>query len=457
MSRGTSFRELRKSLVRIQASVRYLLLHMGAARLLLMGYLSYIMLGWLLLSLPAAQQTPVSALDNLFIAASAVSTTGLVTVDPGGSYSFFGELVVLLLIQLGGLGYMTVSSFVVLALLQHLGKMREYTIRSAFNLPGDVRPSSFVLSVVLFTLACETAGAAALYAIFSAAGVNDPLWSAIFHSVSAFCTAGFSLNANSFEDFRGHVGLNVVISALSILGAMGFLIVVDAWRTLTGKSRHLGFTSRVILRVTAIFLAVGTFVLMVAEPGIAALPLHERALAAFFQTMTASTTVGFNTHPIGTISGAILIVLFFLMIVGASPAGTGGGLKTTSFAALAGLMRSTLKRRAQVTFFNRELPQARIYTAGASLAYYAALLLIASFLLLLTETGARFEVVVFEVISAMGTVGLSMGLTGQLSEPGKLIVIVLMVAGRVGILSFGIALATRDQSAPEQGDNELVL
>lgn len=457
MSRGMDFRDWRKTLVRMQASARYLLLHMGAARLLLMGYLSYILLGWLLLLLPAAQQAPVSALDNLFTAASAVSTTGLVTVDPGGSYTFFGELVVLLLIQLGGLGYMTVSSFVVLALLQRLGKMREYTVRSAFNLPGNVRPSNFVLSVVLFTFACEMLGAAALYVIFSSAGVQDPLWSAIFHSVSAFCTAGFSLNANSFEDFRGHVGLNLVISVLSILGAMGFLIVVDAWRTLTGKARHLGFTSRVILRVTAIFLVVGTLVLMFAEPSIAALPLQERVLTALFQTMTASTTVGFNTHPIGTISGAVLIVLFFLMIVGASPAGTGGGLKTTSFAALAGLVRSTIKGREQITFFHRELPQVRIYTAGASLAYYAALFLVASFLLLLTETGARFEVVLFEVISAMGTVGLSMGLTGQLSDPGKLIVILLMVAGRVGILTFGIALATRDQRPAEQGDNELVL
>ena len=173
--------------------------------------------------------------------------------------------------------------------------------------------------------------------------------------------------------------------------------------------------------------------------------------------MTASTTVGFNTHPIAALSGAVLMVMFFLMVIGASPAGTGGGLKTTSFAALVALVRSTLKGRDRVRFFKREIPLARLQSATAGFVYYMVLASIAAFLLLLTETGAAFEVVLFEVFSAMGTVGLSMGLTGDLTALGKLIVVMLMIAGRIGILTFGIALAAHDESREEEKDNELVL
>lgn len=430
---------------------------MNPAKLLLLGYSSYIVIGWVLLSFPFAQSQTIGLVDNLFIATSAVSTTGLVSVDPGTSYTFFGELVILILIQLGGLGYMTVGSFILLTMQDKMGRMREVTTRNAFNLPDSVKPSTFVWSVVLFSVFCEVIGAIALYFMFSAAGVDDALWSAIFHSISAFCTAGFSLNADSFESFRSHFGINFVLSALSLLGAMGFLIVVDAARTLTGRASHLGFTSKVIFRITFLFLAVATIILMVVEPGIAELPLNERIITAFFQAMTASTTVGFNTYPISELSLAILIVLFFLMIVGASPAGTGGGLKTTSFAALVGLVRSTLRGRDRIRFFKREIPLGRLQNATSSFTYYFALLGMSLFVLLITESKAEFEVVLFEVISAMGTVGLSMGLTGELTDIGKIIVILLMTAGRVGILTFGIAIASHDESREEEKDNELIL
>ena len=173
--------------------------------------------------------------------------------------------------------------------------------------------------------------------------------------------------------------------------------------------------------------------------------------------MTASTTVGFNTYPFSDLVPAVLMVVFFLMIIGASPAGTGGGLKTTAFAALVGLVRSTLKGRNRIRFFKREVPLVKLQAATAGLAFYCTLLFVAMFLLLMTETGAAFEVVMFEAISAMGTVGLSMGLTGDLSEIGKLVIIVLMTAGRVGILTFGIALAAHDESREEEQDNQLVL
>lgn len=443
--------------LRVLVRLRRALLRIEPAKLLLFGYLSYMLLGWVLLSLPIALEQPVGAIDTLFIASSAVSTTGLVTLDPGAHFSLFGEIVIALLIQVGSLGYMTIGSFAVLATQDRLTKLRRHAVRSAFQLPDDIQTAPFIRSVVVFTVICELAGAAALYPLMTQAAVDNPLWSAVFHSISAFGTAGFSLFTDSFMGFQTSVAVNVVISVLSLLGAMGFLIVVDLWRTLTGGKQHLGFTSKVIARITLAFLLVGTLMLFVTEPTFAELPPSERLLAAFFQTMTATTTVGFNTYDIGALSLPALIIIMFFMVFGASPAGTGGGLKTTSFAALAGLVRSTLKGRNRVRFWKREVPLARLQTATASLAYYLLVLCVALFLLTLTEAGRRFEVMLFEVISALGTVGLSMGLTSDLSDLGKLIVLVLMTAGRLGILTFGIALAAHDESREEEADNDLVL
>lgn len=450
-------RRFRQTGLKAWARWRSVLRHTPPPRLLLLGYLSYIVLGWILLSLPVAQAAPVGPLDTLFIATSAVSTTGLVTIDPATSFTFFGEIVILALIQMGGLGYMTIGSFVALHLANRFDPLRAETTRNAFGLPRDVEPASFVRAVVIFALTCEAIGALALWAMFSAAGVEDAIWSAIFHSVSAFATAGFSLNPDSFEGFADHAGITLTLSVLSLLGAMGFLIVVDFWRHMTGHTRYLGFTSKVIWRMTLGFLIVGTTILFVAEPTYQAMTPEDRLLASFFQVMSASTTVGFNSTPIGSLAPAILIVMFFLMIVGASPAGTGGGLKTTSFAALVGLVRSTLKGRESVRYFKRDIPAERLQTATASLAYYAGLLLVATFLLLLADPGLPFDAVMFEAISAMGTVGLSMGITGDLTDLGKLVIIVLMTAGRVGILTFGMALTSHDESRDEERDNDLVI
>lgn len=448
-----SERSLNTRRLRLQAAI----VQTNPAKLLLFGYLSYILLGWCLLSLPFAQAAPVGAIDNLFTATSAVSTTGLVSVDPGKTYSLFGQIVILALIQVGGLGYMTVGSFLVLAATDRMSRLRRETTRKAFNLPDHISPRTFIRSVILFTVGCEIVGALLLFAQFRAAGVDNALWQAVFHAVSAFCTAGFSLFSDSLVGFRDHAGILLTLSALSILGAMGFLIVVDGTRRLSGRAAHLGFTSKVIIRITLAFLVLGTLVVMVVDASIAALPAQQRLLTAFFQVMSAATTVGFNSTSIAALTPAVLVLFFFLMSVGASPAGTGGGLKTTSLAALIGLVRSTLKGRDRVRFFKREIPLQRLQDATAGLAYFLFLLLMALFLLLLTEPGQSVEVLLFEITSALGTVGLSMGLTGELSDLGKLIVVCLMTAGRVGILTFGIALATHDESREEEQDNELVL
>ncbi|MBA3068148.1 MAG: potassium transporter KtrB [Hyphomonas sp.] len=448
---------LRKSLAVASLYAHRIMRRVHPTKLILAGYAFYMLLGWCFLCLPVAQAVPVNPLDNLFTAVSAVSTTGLVTVDPGTSYTFFGELVILLLIQAGGIGYMTLGSFIMLATVKHLSPLRERLTRTAFTLPENIITGHFIRAVVVFTLAIEVIGAVILYILFANAGVKDAPWSAIFHSVSAFCTAGFSLNPNSLENFRGDFAVNAAVSMLSILGAMGFLIVWDVWCSLTTRAFTLSFTSQIILRLTAGFLAFGTAVLFVADPGIAALPSSERLLSAFFQTMTAMTTVGFDTHPIGTLAPAAIVFLYLLMAIGAAPSGTGGGLKLTTFAALVGLVRSTVRRRKDVVFFGRVIPDERVRLASASAAYFVMLMTPAVFALTLTEPGKDFEMVLFEAFSAIGTVGLSMGITGSLSEIGKAIIILLMFAGRVGILTFGIALASREAEPAERHEGDLLV
>lgn len=409
-------------------------------RMVALGYLTYILAGWILLALPLSQAAaPVSALDTLFTAASALSTTGLTTVSTGHGFSLFGQIVILVLIQIGGIGYMTFGSFVVLSRRGGLSERREQIGKVVFSMPEEFRITKFVRSVILFTALVEIAGVVALFAAFRQAGLDHPLWSAVFHSISAFCTAGFGLYDTNFEALRGNVSINVILGILSYLGAIGFIVFVDAWRRLVGKTDRLTLTSRIILVTTAWVSLAGIVLFFVAEPSIQALPPDERLIASAFQVMAAITTVGFNTIPIGQLSQASLFLLIMLMVVGASPSGTGGGLKTTTFSALFGVIRSALLGKDKVTFWRKEIPEDRIRLAIASLGFYVGALILGSYLLALSEN-LSFEGLLFEAASALGTVGLSTGITAQLTPIGKLILILLMFIGRVGPLTFGVAL-----------------
>ena len=426
-------------------------------RLVALGYLSYVILGWLVLSMPFFHVADaVSALDALFTSTSAVSTTGLATVSTGHDYNVAGQVVILVLIQLGGIGYMTFGSFVVLSRSSVLSERRQQIGRTVFSMPEEFRIDKFIRSVIVFTAVAEAVGACALFVAFSRAGIDDPAWSAVFHSVSAFCTAGFGLHDDSFERLRGNVPVNVILGALSYLGAIGFIVCVDGWRYVIGKTARLTLTSRIILVATA-WLSLGAIALFfVAEPSIRALPPYERLAAACFQVMTAVTTVGFNTIPIGGLSQASLFLIIFLMIIGASPAGTGGGLKTTTFSAIVGVIRSTILGRGKVTFWGKEIPEERVRVAVASLGFYTSALIFGCYLLALTES-APFEQLLFETVSALGTVGLSTGITAQLTPIGKLILVGLMFIGRLGPLAFGIALFFPSGSPDDRRREDLAI
>jgi trk system potassium uptake protein TrkH len=410
---------------------------------LLYGFLTYTLIGWLLLCLPLVHKQAVSALDSLFIATSAISTTGLTTVSVFDTYNWYGQLIVLLLIQIGGIGYMTFTSFVLLSKKSPLTHWHQRVLNAEFPMPKGFLIKDFLKSVIVFTILIEALGALCFYIAFTQAGVepNFALWSSIFHSISSFCTAGFGLYNNSFEQFSDNTFINFIISALSICGALGFIVVTDLWNRLLGKTKALTFTTKTIFWVMVLLLTLGTVMIYFFEPSVSG--LHEsRWMVSFFQAMTALTTVGFNTVPIGGFSLGILLVIIFLMYVGASPSGTGGGMKSTTLTALIAIMWNRIRNNKQVTFFGKVIPLERLYVATSVFMLYASVLFIATFLLTMTED-FTLEQILFETTSAIGTVGLSAGITGTLSSWGKVVLIFVMFVGRLGVLTFGLAILAR--------------
>lgn len=426
------------------------------AKLVTLGYASYVLLGWAVLCLPIAATGAVSSLDHLFTAVSAVSTTGLVTVDPGSNYTAFGQAVILALIQLGGVGYMTVGSFVVLARKAPLSELRKEISRSAFSLPDGLHVEDLIRHVIVFTVVIEASGALALYFCFANAGVENPLWPAVFHSVSAFCTAGFSLFSTSLEAFRGDFYLNAVIAALSYLGAIGFIVMADVWAVVCRWKREITLTSKIILHVTLWLSVAGTLLIFLSEPSLRPLEPAERLLAAFFQAMTAMTTVGFDTHSMSAMARGPLFVILLLMICGASPSGTGGGIKSTTLSAMIGVVKSTMSGDREVRFSGRPIPEHRVRAATANFVLYLVLLAAGVLLLTLLED-MPFLDLAFESASAIGTVGLSMGVTPSLSPLGKIVVCLLMFLGRVGPLMASTAIFVPGEVPAAEGAADLAV
>ncbi len=479
---------------------------------LFLGYLSYSLLGFIVLSLPFSRLVSVSFVDNLFVAVSAISTTGLSPVNVSSTYSLFGQLIILLLIQLGGIGYMTFGSFIILSIKSSLKSERESVHKTAFSLPKEFVISKFIRSIVIYTLVIELIGAMLLYFAFIGDGRANPIWSAIFHSVSSFCTAGFSLYSNSFESYSNAIYLNSVVFMLSILGAVGYIVMVDLWLVIKGEKDSITFTSKVIMSITTLLLAFGTSSLWIESfMGNGAINGESAFLKSFFQAMTALTTVGFNTVPIGDLQSSSLFVIMILMIIGASPSGTGGGIKSTTVSAIFGVLGSLFSKNKEyinykpkherrvhkshqpqkqglfkifskskveytteevidhaddldsifgqvfkIKMMKRTIPYDRVIHAVANLSFYFLILAI-GILFLLSSERADFQSVVFEAASALGTVGLSTGITSTLSMYGKYIIIVLMFIGRIGPIAFGVVLLNRRKNQDLKEYEDLVI
>ena len=420
---------------------------------LLFGFLTYTIIGWGLLCLPFFQNFPVSPLDNLFTATSAISTTGLATVSLADSYTFLGQIVVMILIQIGGIGYMTFTSFLLLSNKSKLTHWHQRVLNAEFSLPKGFDIGDFLKSVILFTIAIEIIGALGYYLAFTAAGVehNFAVWSSIFHSVSAFCTAGFGLYNDSFERYADSASVNFLTSFLSICGSLGFIVVMDFWNRITGKTKAITYTTKIIFGVITVLLTLGTFMIFFFEPSVHHFDPWVKLMVSFFQAMTALTTVGFNTVPLGSFSLGVLLIIVFLMYVGASPSGTGGGMKSTTLTALIAIMWSRIRNSKQVTFFGKVIPLERLYVATSVFMLYASIIFLSTFLLAMSEDLPLHQIL-FETTSAIGTVGLSTGITGTLTFFGKMVLIFNMFVGRLGLLTFGLAILARRKEIKNEGD-----
>ena len=412
-------------------------------RQLSLGYFSYIIFGTLLLSLPFMTNSDVGLLDNIFTATSAISTTGLSTVDVSSSYNVFGQIVILLLIQLGGIGYMTMSSFIMLRLTKHFTMIKKRILEAEFSIPGNINVNNLVQSIMIFTFIFEFFGAVILYLLFLQCGATNPGWSAIFHSVSAFCTAGFSIYSDNLMQFDTNVGVNVVLMVLSYAGAMGFIVITDMWRKISKKGYSVSFSTKIIVLITLILTVWGTLQLYFFEPDFRSYSNSERFLVSIFQTMSALTTVGYNTVNIGSMIPLSLMTTTLIMYFGASPSGTGGGLKSTTTSAVFAFVKSKLSLERDIYLFNRRIPTYRVDNALTTFILYSAILLTGSYILTATEQNTDYIQLIFEAASALGTVGLSTGVTAGLTAAGKITLIVLMYIGRVGVLTIGFAMLMR--------------
>ncbi len=411
-------------------------------RRILLGYLIYMFIGFLLLMLPVSRNTDAGWLDNLFTAVSAMSTTGLATLDIPATYTIFGQCVILLLIQIGGIGYMTMSSYIFFRISHHAGGGSRFLIDSSFSRPDGMPLRDLVSNIIHFTFIFELLGFLSFFFALHHAGVPLAGWNALFLSISSFCTAGFSPFSDSLCGFSDNIAINLTVAVLSYAGAMGFIVITDILYKIRKRGYSLTFTTRVIMIVTAIMTVGGTLILYFSPTMSTVHGWGDRMLMSFFQTMSAMTTVGFNTVDLGALKVGPILVFSLIMFIGASPSGTGGGVKSTSVSAVWGFVISKLGLRNKVTFLGREIPHYRVDTALTSIIVYGVMIFLGCIVLSYCEPFPLSQIL-FEASSAIGTVGLSTGITPALSVAGKITIIVLMYVGRIGVITFGTALLGR--------------
>ncbi|HOH98500.1 MAG TPA: TrkH family potassium uptake protein [Candidatus Cloacimonadota bacterium] len=415
---------------------------------LMLSFAFVILVGTVLLMLPAAstanQVTPF--VDALFTSTSATCVTGLIVRDTGSYFSIFGQLIILVLIQIGGLGIMTVSTAFALIMGQRLNLKLENVMQKVVGDTERLDIFQLLKNIVLVTVLIEGIGAILLFFKFSdSMNPATALYSSIFHSVSAFCNAGFSLFSDSLMSFVDSPLINFTITTLILLGGIGFAVIIDLYRYVTrvDKVRKLNLHTRIVLACTGLLLLLGFVSLYITEYHglMEGFSISRRFQSAWFQSVTARTA-GFNTLDMGGLSTASILIFLVLMFIGASPGSTGGGIKTTTFAVLVLSVTSMLRGRKDLSIFNRKLALSNYREATSLMTLAGSIIFIVVFFLLIIEA-KPFEKIIFEAISAFGTVGLSMGITDTLSQPGKGLITLLMYVGRIGPLTLIYAFSMR--------------
>ena len=402
------------------------------AATMMLSFLAAIVVGTILLSLPLStiDGSYIPFLDALFTATSSVCVTGLIVQDTATYFSPFGQGVILALIQAGGLGIMTLTTAAAVFMRGQISISQRRRLQEMYDQDYYNELVDLIRSIVKGTLLIEFVGVI----ILSAAWWNDApthsmaIWWAVFHSVSAFCNAGFSLFSNNLMGFANNPVVVMTMSALIILGGLGFMVVGP----LLAFRKPKGLHAKLVIVTTGILLLVGTlyFFFSSFDGALMGKPLWQKLMNAFFQSVTARTA-GFNVFPQMNLGSGGILVTMLLMFIGASPGSTGGGIKTSTFATMVLAVRAWIKRRPEVEVGGRRIPNDVILKAVAVAMLSAACIFI--FILTLTFTeNAPLKVIVFEAFSAFGTVGLSLGLTPNLTGVGKLLITILMYMGRLG-------------------------
>lgn len=470
---------------------RFIRRYLHPAQLVVLSFAFVILVSTALLSLPIATSTGqrLSFVDALFTATSATCVTGLVVVDTGTAFSTFGQLVILACIQIGGLGLMSFTTIFLVVVGRRLAIADRIAIQESFHHTPTGKIATLVKYIVVATFTIEAAGALLLTLRWLQQGrygsVGETVYHAVFHSVSAFCNAGFALHADSLTRFQDDPVVVLIMSTLIIVGGLGFLVGLDLKeyvqqalfrRFWSGRVRErvesirprprLSVHTKLVLVTTIALLVVGTLSYYVLERRglFAGMGEGEAWLNAFFCGVTPRTA-GFNTIDFAQMGGAGLLCTMVLMFIGASPGSTGGGVKTSTFALLIAYAVSRWRGHTRLHAFKRTVPEESIDKAAAVVIAGIALVILAASALMATETygqassesRTQFLSIMFETISAFGTVGLSVGQTPLLSDPGRLIVALVMFMGRTGPLTLALAISMRRKRADYRYAEENVM
>ena len=419
---------------------------MTVSRTIGLGFLAVIALGTILLMLPfsLSARTWGNPLTALFTSTSAVCVTGLSVVDVGKFYSFWGQFIIVLLVQVGGLGYMTVTTFLLLLLGRKFRLKDKLALQQSLDASGIAGAVPLLKSIVATTALFEITGIFLLLFVFVPdLGWSQGLWFALFHSVNAFNNAGFGLLSDSFVRYVNSPVLNFIITFLIIWGGMGYQVIQELYLWIGNRlskyplRRDFSVHFRVVTSTTIFLLILGTVLLFFTEhqnPGtLEPLNFPEQVMAAWFQSVT-TRTAGFNTINNGELTVAGLFISIILMFIGASPGGTGGGIKTTTLRILANSTRSALQGREEVICYKRQIPLPLILKAIGVLFGSFMVICISAILISLSQPNIDFDSILFEVVSAFATVGLSTGITASLTPLSQLIIITTMYVGRVGVI-----------------------
>ncbi|MBC8015913.1 MAG: Trk family potassium uptake protein [Sporomusaceae bacterium] len=416
-------------------------------QILVLGFAGLILLGALLLMMPQASVTgqSLSFVDALFTSTSAVCVTGLIVVDTGTYFSLYGQLVLIFLIQAGGLGIMTMATLMALLMRRKIQLRERLIMQEALNqmtVSGVVRLTRYI---IVITLLIEFIGgtilAARWYSDFGTQGIYFGYW----HAVSSFCNAGFDLfgEFRSLTNYVDDITVNLTISSLIILGGIGFTVMFDMWNH--RQWSKLALHTKLVLVTTTVLLASGTVIIFLLEMNnpntIGQLSWQGKILGSYFQSVSPRTA-GYNTVDIGKLHDATIFFMVVLMFIGASPTSTGGGIKTSTLGVLIAAVWALIRGKQDAELFERRIPQQLIYKAFTIFFIAATLVIFVTMMMSITES-APFLRILFEVVSAFGTVGLTTGITTGLTDYGKVWIIITMFAGRVGPVTLALALALR--------------